>query len=64
VDTLDEGEHQMLHAVSTHYLLARPPAPATLEPSSPIWVPASDFPSLPRAGLESPFRPPRHQALA
>jgi hypothetical protein len=64
LDTLDEGEHQMLHAVSTHYLLARPAAPAALEPSNPIWVPASDSPSLPRSGLESPFRPPRHLALA
>ena len=62
-DLLDEIEHKLFHAVSTFYLLASALASFPWNALLQVLVPALSTHSLPRDGLESPFRPPRSSAF-
>lgn len=62
-EPLDEIEHQLLHAVSTLYVLASATASFSWDASAQILAPASSSTGLPIAEIETPFRPPRSSAF-
>ena len=62
-EPLGELEHHLLHALSTLHLLVSTFAGISWNSSKHKLTPASGILSLPKAEIESPFRPPRSSAF-
>lgn len=62
-EPLGELEHHLLHALSTLHLLVSTFAGISSNSSKHKLTPTCGMPSLPKAEVESPFRPPRSSAF-
>lgn len=62
-EPLGELEHHLLHALSAQHVMVNSFAGIAWNSSKHRLTPASGAPSLPKAEIESPFRPPRSSAF-